>query len=674
MAGATNSRVEHTAETVVRKRAGDDCGLVERAAGDDKPLRFIISSESPDLTGDVVVQAGLKPVRPEVVAQIDHGGSMRDVIGAWKNIVTRGKKTFADLHLLPPGVSRTADLVRAIADAGVRLSASIGFKPTKYEEVYEDKRFLGYRYLESLLVETSVVVVPAQTEAVQVRSLLKSERDRATLDQLVAQRGSGLSTPTPRSGTTQPGRPLPSLLRKGYALESHTMKVSEQIVVLTDELNALRDKQTTTTAALCDCTDEEQKTALETEAETTTADIIKKAKSLDVLKAAEESLKPRTGEIVVRQQQQQGTRSTTKHEDTIDAMNVVRAAGAVFEAYILRVPVEHVLERRYAGREMLDFVTKATQNPAMTNVPGWAQELVRETFGAFMELLKPESVVPQVPMTRYTFDGNGVIKIPRRNTGTTPNLAAAFRAEGAPIRVGSISLGTSNLTPKSMGVIATFTNELFERSTPNIETVCREAILGDTALALDLAFLGAAAGTPTNPAGLQTYATGTNTAASTGNTVAQITADIRGRVQVMTGKGYGRKPVWIMNPARLAGLQLAVNAAGVLAFPSTLNKVLLGYPIIDSITVPGSIVYLIDAAEVAFAGGVPKFLGTEVATLHEEDTTPLPIVTGAAPGVTASPVRSLYQTNSSALRALWEVDWTVARPDGPVQTLTAVAW
>ena len=115
----------------VRRTVAEDSGIftVHRTANPDNPLTFIISSESVDLAGDIVVQAGLKPINSRIPAQIDHGGSMHDVIGSWRNIQTKGDKTFADLHLLPAGVSRTADLVRALAAAGLRLAASIGFKP-----------------------------------------------------------------------------------------------------------------------------------------------------------------------------------------------------------------------------------------------------------------------------------------------------------------------------------------------------------------------------------------------------------------------------------------------------------------------------------------------------------------------------------------------------------------
>jgi hypothetical protein len=96
--------------------------------------------------------------------------------------------------------------------------------------------------------------------------------------------------------------------------------------------------------------------------------------------------------------------------------------------------------------------------------------------------------------------------------------------------------------------------------------------------------------------------------------------------------------------------------------------------VVTSTNVPAQVVFLIDAAEVYFAGGAPRFMGTEVATLHEEDTSPAAIVGGTTgTPAPATPVRSLFQTNSAALRCVWELDWTVMRT-GAVQTITGATY
>jgi HK97 family phage major capsid protein len=359
---------------------------------------------------------------------------------------------------------------------------------------------------------------------------------------------------------------------------------------------------------------------------------------------------------------------------------IVKNAVCTMEAYLKRIPLAQAMQERYGNTREFEqvkavsdyMVQKAAQNPAMTNVPGWAAELVRESYGAFMDLISPESVVPRLPMQRYSFDGFGKITIGTRKD-KTKNLAGAFRAEGAPIRVGAAVTGSLALTPKSLGVIGTFTNELFARSTPNIEQAIRNWIIEDTAEALDKTFLDAVAGSAIRPAGIQNGIAGGNTGASAGDTSADITADIRARLQAMANASLGRRIVFVMNTARFIGVKLALTPTGTLAFPEASNGQLLGYPVITSVNVPADVVFVIDAAELAFAGDAPSFMGTEVATIHEEDTAPLPIVDNAGTPVVAHPVRSLFQTNSSALRALWEIDWHVARA-GAVQTITAAAW
>ena len=229
------------------------------------------------------------------------------------------------------------------------------------------------------------------------------------------------------------------------------------------------------------------------------------------------------------------TPATARKSAGGDADLLVKSAVATMEAYLARRPVEDIIAKRYGDDDRVKAVsgavTKAAQNPAMTNVAGWAQELTRESYASFMELLKGESVIPKIPMARYDFAGSTKINIPSRAAATTPNLAGSFRAEGAPIRVGAASLTSTALTPKQLGIIGTFTNELFERSTPNIEQAIRNWMIEDTAYAMDQAFLGDTAGTAVVPAGIQAGIAAGDTRVSAGVAAANITADIRGAFQ-----------------------------------------------------------------------------------------------------------------------------------------------
>ena len=77
-------------------------------------------------------------------------------------------------------------------------------------------------------------------------------------------------------------------------------------------------------------------------------------------------------------------------------------------------------------RGYLDWQTRAATAPAMTTVPGWAQELVQQTYTAFMDILYPAAIFPRLAGMglSLSFGRAGRIIIPTR--ATTPTIAGSF--------------------------------------------------------------------------------------------------------------------------------------------------------------------------------------------------------------------------------------------------------
>jgi hypothetical protein len=356
-----------------------------------------------------------------------------------------------------------------------------------------------------------------------------------------------------------------------------------------------------------------------------------------------------------------------------DPMNVVRAAAVLLQARATRVPVEQVLRTRYKDHQTVELITRAVQGPAVTSVPSWAGGLVRETFGAFLDTMATEGVAAQLGFTRYSFDKSGAIVIPTRASRypTAPHLAASFRAQGGPIRIGATTVAATKLEPRSMGVVSTYTNSMLSSSAGTIEQLVHDTMLSDTAAALDVALLGDHPGDAVQPKGLGAYGT---SVPSTGADAAAIAADLSAMYSRMTAAGYGTRPAWVMHPDNALALEFATTAGGGTAFAGAANGTLARAPIFTTLSQPLDVVLLIDQAAVAFGGGVPRFTVTEDATLHIEGDEGLvrPI---AGPGATeiAGAVHSLFQEDTVALRAVWVLDWSVAS-DAAVQKLTAVAW
>jgi hypothetical protein len=73
-----------------------------------------------------------------------------------------------------------------------------------------------------------------------------------------------------------------------------------------------------------------------------------------------------------------------------------------------------------------------------------------------------------------------------------------------------------SFTPKKMGVISTFTREIYEHSTPSIDSLIRQQIVDDTSGAIDSVLLDATAATTTRPAGLRAGVAATTATAGGG--------------------------------------------------------------------------------------------------------------------------------------------------------------
>jgi HK97 family phage major capsid protein len=354
-------------------------------------------------------------------------------------------------------------------------------------------------------------------------------------------------------------------------------------------------------------------------------------------------------------------------------------------AHAHKASPETMLEKVYGRDAEVVEVVRSLVNPANTGVAGWAAELVREDVRGFLDLLKAQSVYPRLAAAGTTLDFAGAhsIKIPGRNPAGG-RVAGSFTGEAGLIPVKKIGFQSTTLNAYKMAVISTFSREIVEQSTPNIETLVRDAMVTDTGEAIDAALLSAnAAVAGISPAGIQVGAT---SAASAGATLANILTDVRAMTDALAAGRGGRNPVWIMNPSRIQGLSFLQTAAGAFLYADELRGGrFMGIPVIASVNVPSAVVYLIDAAEFVSAFDAPMFMVSDQATIVEiDDDGTDPTITGGGltaisnvtEAVTATPpgkVRSLYQTDSLALRMIMPLSWAMLRPS-LVQIRTGVAW
>lgn len=512
-------------------------------------------------------------------------------------------------------------------------------------------------YRKSELLECSLVSVPANPAALALAKSLRISDD--TLRMAFGEHAN--EAPGMGRGATGTQAAHSPLVRKTSTM---TKTISQRIEDAQTALVRAQD-------ALSEHIGDESADAAVTEA--LASEVEQKEAALAALKRAEQALmtKAASGD------RSKAPATVAKKSEPKDLF--IRSAVCRVLGHIERKSPYEVMAGRYGEDEhvktMLDVVTKAASAPATTTTTGWAAELVQTAVLDFMDALLPMSVYPKLRDAggRFTFGRNGIVSIPSRNVGTS--VAGSFVAQGSPIPVRQGAFNSTTLTPKKMAVITTFTREIAEHSTPAIEGVLRQAIQEDTSIAIDTILMDATAASSTRPAGLRNGVTGIT--ATSGGGFAALVGDLKALVGALITSSGGnlRSPMFIMNPVQALSISMTQNAGGDFPFAAGIERgTIQGYPVIFSATVTAGTVFLVDAADFFSAtGDEPRFDVSDQATLHLEDTTPLAIGTAGTPNTVAAPVRSLWQTDTLALRAIYDMNWSMRRA-GSVAYTTSVTW
>jgi HK97 family phage prohead protease/HK97 family phage major capsid protein len=639
-------------------------------------MEFVLSDETPDRMGEIIEAKGwdLRNYKNNPIALFNHRADF--IVGRWSNLNINKQSLRGHLELAPEGTSPRIDEIRRLVEAGILKAVSVGFKPIKSVPMRDDDRspFAPQRYLKQELVETSLVSIPANPNALAVAKSLNISS--ATLDLVFAGKGdTGRSTRRGVNGghaETRKRTTIMSSLSQRIA-DAQARKV-DLIDQLEKHLSTIDDNNVT---------EEQMKTTSELNARIATTE-----RSLELLTESEKHLAGTTtddgkgGVTTVVKRDPSSPAVILRRKPDLKPLDYLVRAGVVTYLSRLTHRLPEDICKAYAPyndeetRAFVDWNIRAATNPALTTVTGWAAELVQTSYADFMALLTAVSIFPRLAAKGLSlnFGRAGRISIPTRSA--TPTIAGSFVGEGLPIPVRQGAFTAQVLTPKKMAVITTWSREIDEHSVPAIEGLLREAIQQDTAVSLDSVLLDANAATAIRPAGLLSGVAATTATAGGGLTA--LIGDIKALVGALTSttKGNVRAPAWLMNPTDVisAGLASAPNT-GIFPFQTETDAGRLAkIPIIDSATVPAKTVILIDAADFVSVGAQgPRFEVSDQATLHEEDTSPAAIVGAGSPGVVAAPVRSLWQTDSLALRLILPMNWTIRRA-GVVAWTQNVTW
>lgn len=661
---------------------------------------YVLSDATPDRYGDIVAVEGWSyaSFSKNPIALFSHDPTFP--IGTWQNIrIDRGALR-GNLKLAPEGTSPRIDEIRKLVDAGILRAVSVGFKPIEMCPLKSEAAgFESFHYTKSELVETSLVSIPANPNALAVAKSLHISPETQRLvfgkhatktngERHGTSSASGKHAIAKRSGSNgkHADSSPPNRRTFSMSLSQRIMDVQNKIVAYSDELEAHLGKMNddnVTDADLEKTNDLNAKIAQHEKVHTSLIEAEKRLAGRTANGGTNGGTNGSNGHLpAIVDQRTMGNpaviKSRKKELDPIDYL--VRAGNVAFQAKMWQQMPDTACLKVYgeddAQRAFCDLVLRAASSPAMTTVPGWAQELAQQTYEALMPLLMPQSIFNRLSAKGLTlsFGRAGKIIIPTRSR--TPTIAGSFVGEGNPIPVRQGAFTSQTLTPKKMAVISTWTREMGDHSTPAIEGLIREAIQEDTTVAMDSVLIDANPATVIRPAGLLNGVAALTATAGGGFTA--IVGDLKQLIGALTANLYGnlRTPVWLANPTDMLSASLIVGPnSGQFPFKEEINAGSLNnIPIIDSSTVPAKTLILVDAADFVTVGGEgPRFDVSDQATLHEEDTTPAALVGAGSPGVVAAPQRSLFQTDSIALRMILPVNWVQRRP-GTLAWIQNATW
>ena len=646
-----------------------------------EPDEFVLSDDSVDRVGDVIDPKGWQLDRIKSPPPVLYNHNKDEQIGSWADIRQVGNRligriAWADFTNWPKG-----QYIRDLVRGGHLRTVSVGFRPLAREPLTKEanKEFGPFRFTRSELLECSLVTVPANPNAIAIgKSLNISDEIIAEVfgesarSSAIQTGKSAFATPvrksTPMSNANTISNKIQNAQQSLNALLSSYEELAGKSEMNEDDVARYRDELPTQIR--------EARAELKShqEAERT---LFGNGDTQPQPRAIEHE--PIMAPAIVKTKDPEPPRLAIPRKKLDASDHQFRALAAWTKAQAAHDPdLGRTIRDMYRNNssEITDMVLRAAVNPANTTVATWAAEFIQTDVQPFLDRLMADSIYLPLANSgvRYTFGNSGVLKIPVR--ANTPTLAGAWTGEGSAKPVKRASFTTVTLSPTKLSVISTFTEEMALYSAQSIEQIIRQAMSDDTSAALD-AFLidNVAASTGVRPAGLLNGVTPITASAAT-LASDKMRADLNALAAAIEAAGGGRNIVYIMNPAQARSLATAVTTTGDFLFGDASQATArFGGKLIVSATCPAAKVIAIDAADFATAtGDTPRFAVSTDATLHEEDTTPLALATGAqGSGVLATPMRSLFQTDAVAVRMSMYVTWGMRRA-GMVQTIAAVGW
>lgn len=343
------------------------------------------------------------------------------------------------------------------------------------------------------------------------------------------------------------------------------------------------------------------------------------------------------------------------------AQSFVRFATAMMLAKGDRMHAAKVFADRWPQSKHLDLIQRAAVNPGTTMDGSWANPLadLKPLATEFIEMIRPRTVLGRLQgMRRVPFD----IRFPVQTAGTS----VGWVGEGRPMPASAMGFEQDSFTHSKIAGLVVVTDELARSTDPVAENLVQRDLTNAVIAFSDGQFLdpAVAAVADVSPASI-TY--GADEIESTGNTAAEIEADLKATVAVLVAAGIEMaSPYWVMKPTTALHLASLRVVGGERAFPNVtvVGGDIWGIPVLTTVAA-GDRIVLLDAAEVLFAD--------DGIDLDSSGQANVEMVTNPGTPTASTVLVSMWQMNLVGLMVRRYVRWR-RRREGAVAYISGVTF
>ncbi len=628
------------------------CVSVKSFNDEERYIEGIATTPTVDRMGDIVEPLGARFER-EIPLLLDHKSDMR--VGR----VQLGKATKAGIPFKAwmPKVSEPGQLRDRVElgwqelKYGLLKFVSIGFRPIN-NAIENIKATGGLRFLETEILELSLVPIPAQPDA--RISLFKSY----ALPNRRASSGNAPSSAQP-AGATAPNQ--------GKTMHTQEQQLAALRETLSTHQTRMKEIDTAVEEKGFDAESRAEIADLATQIEDTKTRISMKESQIEVGSRARPVADVSKSAPYGFVKKQADVEDSFKGETGLKRALANIVAQAEVKKGNLITPLQVVQERWGKTNPTLVQIMKAGIAGGGTDSGEWGAELAQADTrytGDFIQYLYAKTVFDRLPLREVPH--NVVIK------GQDGAFTGYFVGQSKAIKVSKGDFSSTSTVPYKAAGLTVVSNELLRDSSPSALQLCGDGLREAVAQAVDsLFFSTTAVSSGVAPAGILN---GVSIGSTNGGDAQSVATDIKALwAPFITANNTEGSFAFVMTPTLAVALSLMRNALGQLEYPgmNASGGTFMGYPVFVGGNVGAGDVILMNCSEIWKIGDLGVSLSTSDSAMIEQDGAP----TGATdtPTAASATMVSMYQEDSTAIRVIRPISWGKRR-SGAVSYIGNAAW